>query len=294
MIQYTQTTGKIVSTDEITIKECIKRNQDTIDRRFCFDIVAQPEILNSNHHHHHHSGHNHSATTNGGGSNSGSVGNNMAIQKHSNNSQNTNSSSNDGSAQVVIYTFQAISEEDYKYWLETLNARDPYPTNLSGQKSGKQNSNKINSDNLKNTIDSHLNETYQLDAEGYWFVKKCIRTIESHGLDQKGIYRMVGVASRVRTLMDMFAQSKSINQNHEDHEHDIDRTDLLPNFNVDSEDFETKTLTSALKSYLRNLAEPIMTFQLHHLFITAASMYCFYAFYYFESNLYKFYSFFLY
>ncbi|OTF75539.1 hypothetical protein BLA29_014722, partial [Euroglyphus maynei] len=58
----------------------------------------------------------------------------------------------------------------------------------------------------------------------------------------------------------------------DDFERDIDETDLLPSLNIDSEDFETKTLTSALKSYLRNLVEPIMTFKLHHSFITAAKL----------------------
>ena len=38
----------------------------------------------------------------------------------------------------------------------------------------------------------------------------------------------------------------------------------------DLELWETNTLTSALKSYLRNLPEPLMTFELHRAFIDAA------------------------
>jgi hypothetical protein len=34
---------------------------------------------------------------------------------------------------------------------------------------------------------------------------------------------------------------------------------------------ETKTITSAIKNYLRSLPEPLMTFRLHEQFIKAAS-----------------------
>jgi hypothetical protein len=36
-------------------------------------------------------------------------------------------------------------------------------------------------------------------------------------------------------------------------------------------EFESKTLTSAVKTFFRNLPEPIMTFKLHSMFIAAAS-----------------------
>lgn len=36
-------------------------------------------------------------------------------------------------------------------------------------------------------------------------------------------------------------------------------------------EWETKTITSALKLYLRNLPEPLMTFKYHNAFISAAS-----------------------
>ena len=38
----------------------------------------------------------------------------------------------------------------------------------------------------------------------------------------------------------------------------------------DEDEWETNTLTSALKSYFRNLPEPVMTFDLHRSFINAA------------------------
>ena len=39
---------------------------------------------------------------------------------------------------------------------------------------------------------------------------------------------------------------------------------------ANSDEWETNTLTSALKSYFRNLPEPIMTFDFHREFINAA------------------------
>lgn len=39
----------------------------------------------------------------------------------------------------------------------------------------------------------------------------------------------------------------------------------------DSQEWESKTITSALKTYLRNLHEPLMTFKYHNSFISAAS-----------------------
>ena len=36
-------------------------------------------------------------------------------------------------------------------------------------------------------------------------------------------------------------------------------------------EWETKTLTSAIKTFFRSLPEPLMTFQLHSAFINAAS-----------------------
>ena len=41
----------------------------------------------------------------------------------------------------------------------------------------------------------------------------------------------------------------------------------------DAQEWESKTITSALKTYLRNLHEPLMTFKYHNSFILAASKY---------------------
>ena len=46
----------------------------------------------------------------------------------------------------------------------------------------------------------------------------------------------------------------------------------LEKINLDDPfEWDTKTITSAVKTFLRNLPEPLMTFQMHTIFIAAAS-----------------------
>ena len=239
-----------MSTEEIVVKECIKRTSDSIDRRFCFDIVTYPEDKSSNHSGHH----------------SGSV----------NGSANSASSSPNDYNGCIIYTFQALSEEDFKLWSDALDGHEPYPTQaISNPKTISKLSVKT-SDNTKSTTDSAFSSfvdmTYDLDEEGFCFVKKCIKSIEDKGLEHKGIYRVVGVTSRVRTLMELFVEHRNNSKRRENQSSlNSEETDLLPDLNLDSDEFEIKTITSALKNYLRHLSEPIMTFQLHESFIAASS-----------------------
>ena len=66
---------------------------------------------------------------------------------------------------------------------------------------------------------------------------------------------MVGVASKVTKLLSAGLDKK--------------RSEKM-NFDEPLE-WETKTITSAAKTYLRNLPEPLMTFKMHTSFIAAAS-----------------------
>lgn len=52
----------------------------------------------------------------------------------------------------------------------------------------------------------------------------------------------------------------------------------------DTQEWESKTITSALKTYLRNLQEPLMTFKYHNSFISAASK-LFFIFYVYSMSL---------
>ncbi|CAG2165864.1 unnamed protein product [Oppiella nova] len=187
MIQYNQTIAKIISTEEITLKECIRRMSDSIDKRFCFDIIP--------------------------------------VEKPN-----------------CLYTFQALSEEDRKLWLDAMDGKEPIQLNptLAGKPLPQQ------------------QEDCHLDDLGFTFVQKCIHVIEKRGLEDQGLYRVVGVASKVNRLIQLCLDRRKISDNNEIY--DFDSTD----------EWETKTITSALKTYFRNLPEPLMTFRLHIAFIAAA------------------------
>ncbi|KAL3879823.1 hypothetical protein ACJMK2_032103 [Sinanodonta woodiana] len=125
-------------------------------------------------------------------------------------------------------TFQALSEEDRKLWLEALDGKEPVyirPRSIS--------------------------EETSLDDTGFQFVKKCIAAIESKGLDEQGLYRVVGVNSKVNKLIAVGLDKKK-----------ADKLSL--------DEYEIKTITSAVKNYLRSLPEPLMTFRFHSDFINAA------------------------
>uniref|UniRef100_A0A1E1X5U5 Putative oligophrenin-1 n=1 Tax=Amblyomma aureolatum TaxID=187763 RepID=A0A1E1X5U5_9ACAR len=177
MIPYAQTVGKITTTDTFGLKECIRRMNDSIDKRFCFDLTALDRP-------------------------------------------------------GLTYTFQALSEDDCKQWLNAMDGREP--TTAPPGRATRQ-------------------EGCLLDETGFAFVRSCIEAIEARGLEDQGLYRIVGVSSKVAKLTQVAFDPK--------------RTESL---DFMSEEWEVKTITSALKNYFRNLPEPLMTFRLHTAFISAA------------------------
>lgn len=134
---------------------------------------------------------------------------------------------------TVTYTFQALSEEDRKLWMDAMDGKEPtFPRLGSSAKS----------------------EDTTLDENGFAFVSKCITALEDRGLEEQGLYRVVGVASKVNKLLIMGLDKRK-----------IDKLNLNDRF-----EWESKTITSALKTYLRMLSEPLMTFRYYNSFITAA------------------------
>lgn len=75
------------------------------------------------------------------------------------------------------------------------------------------------------------------------------------GLEDQGLYRLVGVSSKVSKLLAMGLDRRK-----------GDKMSL-----EDRLEWENKTITSALKTYLRSLPEPLMSFRYHTAFIAAAS-----------------------
>ncbi|KAM9792868.1 rho GTPase-activating protein 10 [Neosynchiropus ocellatus] len=135
----------------------------------------------------------------------------------------------------TVLTVQALSEDDQKFWMQAMGGKEP--------------------------IGHYLGRTYskergidaQLDDVGLTFVKNSISAIEKRGINDQGLYRVVGVSSKVQKLLSLMIDEKS------------NEVDLSA-----SEDWDVKTITSALKLYLRSLPEPLMTYGLYKEFINPA------------------------
>ncbi|XP_021925419.1 rho GTPase-activating protein 26 isoform X3 [Zootermopsis nevadensis] len=134
----------------------------------------------------------------------------------------------------MLYTLQALSEDDRKLWMDVMDGKEP--TYAMPGKIPKP-------------------EERNLDETGFNFVKRCIEVLENRGLEEQGLYRVVGVSSKVSKLLSMGLDRRK-----------ADKLSALD----DHFEWESKTITSSLKTYLRNLPEPLMTFRYHNGFIAAA------------------------
>ncbi|XP_022655827.1 rho GTPase-activating protein 26-like isoform X2 [Varroa jacobsoni] len=148
-----------------------------------------------------------------------------------------------GSGNNTVYTFQALNAEDHRLWLAAMDGKEPRaPTIAGGAGQG------------GNTAQTNV----FLTEDGIRFVRLCIEAIEKRGIDDQGIYRTAGVTSKVTKLtnlaVEQFADKKKGNQ-----------LNLM-----DANEWEVKTIASSLKTYLRLLKEPLLTFSLYQEFIKAA------------------------
>ncbi|XP_041345857.1 rho GTPase-activating protein 26 isoform X1 [Pyrgilauda ruficollis] len=134
-----------------------------------------------------------------------------------------------------VITMQALSEEDRRLWMEAMDGREPV-----------YNSNK----------DSQSEGTAQLDSIGFSIIKKCIHAVETRGINEQGLYRIVGVNSRVQKLLSVLMDPKTATETD---------TEICA-------EWEIKTITSALKTYLRMLPGPLMMYQFQRSFIKAAKL----------------------
>nr|XP_046176377.1 oligophrenin-1-like isoform X2 [Oncorhynchus gorbuscha] len=127
-------------------------------------------------------------------------------------------------------TLQAVSEANRKLWMEAMYGKEP-----------------IYHSPIHKQAEMELNEV------GFKFVRKCINFVETKGLTQEGVYRTVGSNIQVQKLLNVFFDQKCPG--------DVD---------FHSSDWDIKTITSAMKFYLRSLAEPLMTYGLNRDLILAA------------------------
>ncbi|XP_051516430.1 oligophrenin-1 isoform X3 [Myxocyprinus asiaticus] len=125
---------------------------------------------------------------------------------------------------------QAISEANRKQWMEAMDGKEP-----------------IYHSPIQKQAEMELNDL------GFKFVRKCINFVETKGLTQEGVYRTVGSNIQVQKLLNTFFDPKCPG--------DVD---------FSCNDLDIKTITSALKFYLRSLSEPLMTYSLHRELILAA------------------------
>ncbi|OCT87759.1 rho GTPase-activating protein 26-like isoform X1 [Xenopus laevis] len=141
----------------------------------------------------------------------------------------------EGVDRPTVLTMQALSEEERKLWMEAMDGREPV-----------YNSNK----------DSQSEGTAQLDNIGFGIIRKCIQAVETRGINEQGLYRIAGVNSRVQKLLNVLMDPK-----------------ISPETETDiPTEWEIKTITSSLKSYLRMLPGPLMTYQFQRSFIKAAKL----------------------
>ncbi|XP_051061886.1 rho GTPase-activating protein 10 isoform X1 [Phodopus roborovskii] len=136
----------------------------------------------------------------------------------------------------IPLTVQAFSEEERKQWLEALGGKEALFHTFN------------------RAIIPRPEGGAQLDTLGFTILRKCISAVETRGINDQGLYRVVGVSSKVQRLLSMLMDAKTCNE-----------LDL-----ENSVDWEVKTVTSALKQYLRSLPEPLMTYELHRDFIVPA------------------------
>uniref|UniRef100_A0A8C8K5K6 Rho GTPase-activating protein 26 n=1 Tax=Oncorhynchus tshawytscha TaxID=74940 RepID=A0A8C8K5K6_ONCTS len=121
-----------------------------------------------------------------------------------------------------VITMQALSEEDRRLWMEAMDGREPvYNLNRDSQSEG------------------HI----------------CLVLSCPTGIDEQGLYRIVGVNSRVQKLLGLAMDPKT-----------------CADVELDSTEWEIKTITSAIKYYLRMLPAPLMTYQYQRSFIKAAKL----------------------
>jgi len=139
------------------------------------------------------------------------------------------------SDKMNVLTFQAMTEDDFEAWVSITGGQIHV---------------------TKPQLSSKIELQNELDESGVDFVKKCIQVIESRDLEEQGLYRVVGMQSKVNSVV----------AGHFDAHKTLAQRLATP---VEG-DVELKTICSALKLYLRTLKEPIFTFKLHNRFIEAA------------------------
>lgn len=96
-----------------------------------------------------------------------------------------------------------------------------------------------------------------LTKAGHEFIKRCIAYVEESGMTDEGLYRVSGSIKLTDNLLDLALNGTEIGELFTS----VERSDLI----------NVKTVTSALKCFVRNLQEPLITNKMYPHFIKAGS-----------------------
>ncbi|CAB4002256.1 rho GTPase-activating 10 isoform X2 [Paramuricea clavata] len=137
-------------------------------------------------------------------------------------------------------TLQALNDEDRKQWLCAMDGKEPIY---------------LDSNELAGNSSNEDAASFDDFLIGQKFLKKCVAAIETRGITEQGLYRVVGVGSKVKKLLDVCFVQRQIDE-----------------LELDSEDceYEVKTITSAVKHYLRSMTAPLLTYEQHDSILEAA------------------------
>uniref|UniRef100_A0AAQ4PXD6 Rho GTPase-activating protein 26 n=1 Tax=Gasterosteus aculeatus aculeatus TaxID=481459 RepID=A0AAQ4PXD6_GASAC len=130
-----------------------------------------------------------------------------------------------------VITMQALSEEDRRLWMEAMDGREP--VGCRGYR-------------IVPNVRSFPKRRATLGTKPL---------VSSPGIDDQGLYRIVGVSSRVQKLLGLAMDPKT-----------------CADVELENSEWEIKTITSAIKHYLRVLPGPLMTYQYQRSFIKAAKL----------------------
>ena len=137
---------------------------------------------------------------------------------------------------TVTYTLQAMSEFERKHWVEALGGTWPAINTLQ----------KLRADSVEDNLNSMA----------FTFLKDCLQELETRGLTDQGLYRVGGVVSKVKKLLNEGLLATSSGK--------CNPLDLS-----DPKQWESKTIASAVKQYFRDLNKPLMTHQYYVNFVEA-------------------------
>ena len=135
---------------------------------------------------------------------------------------------------MITHTIQAMSEYERKHWVEAMGGTWPAINTLQ----------RIRADSVEENLNSLA----------FTFLKDCLQELENRGLTDQGLYRVGGVVSKVKKLLNTGLDPQ---------------TGDNPLVLNDPKQWESKTIASAIKQYFRDLNKPLMTHHLYTNFIEA-------------------------